>query len=136
MSVTLIRHQVLFIESLIYEFILIFQEAAKSYKIPKNNSSKQIQLRLCISCPNLLKATGLYKCACVLSPGLIRIITETTKWWLFQRVYLCIWTIAGQKLSTLSIRVFSSLTVHDNLWTLKFHSFSAFQNVISESPNL
>ena len=31
-------------------------------------------------------------------------------------------------------QVQNSLTVHDNSWTLKFHNFSEFQNVINVSP--
>ena len=31
------------------------------------------------------------------------------------------------------IQTISSLTVHDNLWTLKFDNFSEFQNVIRDS---
>ena len=32
-----------------------------------------------------------------------------------------------------SVRVHNSLTVDDNLWTLKFDNFPEFQNVISDS---
>ena len=39
------------------------------------------------------------------------------------------WAIGGHELGTLSIRVHNSLTVHYNLWALKFDNFSEFQNV-------
>ena len=54
---------------------------------------------------------------------------KTTKGWFFQRVRLYIWAIERYELSTLSIRVHNSLTVHDNSWSLKFDNFSEFQNV-------
>ena len=58
-----------------------------------------------------------------LSPGLTRINIETTKGWFFQRVYLYIRAIARHELSTRSIRVHNSSTVHDNLWALKIRKF-------------
>ena len=70
----------------------------------------------------------MYKCAWLLSPGLMRINIETTEGWIFQRVYLYVWVIAEHELSILSIRVHNSLTVHDSLWALKFDIFSEFQN--------
>ena len=33
-------------------------------------------------------------------------------------------------------QVHNSLTIQDNLWTLKFDNFSEFYNVISDSPFL
>ena len=53
---------------------------------------------------------------------------------LFCCLHLSVWAIAGRELGTLSIRVHNSLTVHANLWALKFDNFSEFQNVISDSP--
>ena len=52
---------------------------------------------------------------------------------LFCCLHLSVWAIAGRELGTLSIRVHNSLTVHANLWALKFDNFSEFQNVISDS---
>ena len=43
---------------------------------------------------------------------------------------------AGHQLGTLSIRIYNSLTVYDNLWALKFDSFFEFQNVISDTPSI
>ena len=51
------------------------------------------------------------------------IYIEATKGCFFQRVYLYIWTIVRDELSTRSIRVHNLLTVHDNLWALKFDIF-------------
>ena len=53
---------------------------------------------------------------------------------IFQRVYLYIWAIVRDELSTRSIRVHDSLTVHDNLRALKFDFFIfELQNVISDT---
>ena len=58
---------------------------------------------------------------------------NTTEIWFFQRVYLYIWAIGGQKLGILSIQVHSSLLELWNSWALKFDNFSEFQNVISDA---
>ena len=73
-------------------------------------------------------------CVCFFSCHMCCILElKTAKGWFFLRVHLCIWAIGGHKLGTLSIRVHNSLTVHDNLWALKFDNFSEFQNIASES---
>ena len=61
---------------------------------------------------------------------------KTVEGWFFRRVYLCIWSIGGDELGAISIRVHNSLKVHDNSWALRFDDFSEFQNVISDNPPL
>ena len=39
---------------------------------------------------------------------------------------------AGLELGTLSMRLWNSLIVYDNLWALRFDNFYEFQSVISE----
>ena len=43
---------------------------------------------------------------------------------------------AGHQLGTLSIRIYNSLIVYDNLWALKFGNFSEFQNVIGDTRSI
>ena len=43
---------------------------------------------------------------------------------------------AGHQLGTLSIGIYNSLIVYDNLWALKFGNFSEFQNVIGDTPSI
>ena len=70
-------------------------------------------------------------CVCLLLCFILEL--NPAEGWFFQRVHLCILAIGGHELVTLSIRVHNSLTVHDNLWALKFDNFSEFQNVMSDT---
>ena len=67
-----------------------------------------------------------YRLRCILE-------IKTAEGWLFQGVHLCIWTIEGHKLGTLTMQVHNSLTVHNNLWALKFDNFSESQTTICGS---
>ena len=47
---------------------------------------------------------------------------------------MLIFSILDDLFSSMIKQVHNSLTVHDNLWTLKSDNFSEFQNLISDSP--